>query len=82
MRRLTWQILEPKPSKTLAMLDHNRLNLGIGQQLEQLRPVSIQSGTDLAHHSAYVPDPMAPGGDQSWWVNLSERWRRRSARRL
>jgi hypothetical protein len=31
------------------MLDHDRLNLGIGQELEELGTTSVHTGTDLGH---------------------------------
>ena len=31
------------------MLDHDRLNLGIGQEFEELGTTSVQAGTDLAY---------------------------------
>ena len=38
------------------MLDHDRLNLGIGQEFEELGTTSVQAGTDLGYgfHNAHA----------------------------
>ena len=42
-------ILGAETHEPVTMLDHERLNLGIGQEFEEFGTTSVQAGTDLGY---------------------------------